>query len=52
MKTIDLFIDWLAIVIIVLISCFSLMNMLSKGTLVHSISVIFKKCPCISTEFA
>jgi len=46
------FTDWLAIVIIVLISCFAVMNMLSKGTLVHSISVIFKKCPCISTEFA
>ena len=36
------FIDWLAIVIIVLISCcFSVVNMLSKGTLVHTISVIF-----------
>ena len=36
------FIDWLAMVIIVLIfCCFSVMNMLSKGTLVHTISVIF-----------
>jgi len=41
----DLFIYWfidrLAIVIIALMSCFSVMNMLNKGTLVHSISVIF-----------